>query len=182
MSSATLVDTLLDFICRLFPVRTQVCWFPIDCSARLKSLGTDVAVFVDAAAEHVGGNSCTTHDVCSLTQLSWDDRCRRLELKLAKSVIFMASMNENSPLYSKCRYSYQWTRIGDIEMVFEMQWSDLNIGLMKNGVLGKGARVFGHWVQVQKPFHRAFTFCICCVCVAPHVALLYHALWKVRLI
>jgi hypothetical protein len=72
VSSATLVNTLLDFICSLVPIRTKVCEFPFNRSARLKSLGTDVAVFMDAAAEHVGGDSWTAHDVCSWSWLSWN--------------------------------------------------------------------------------------------------------------
>lgn len=65
MSSATLVNTLLDFACSIIPIGTKVCEFPFNCRARLKSLGTDVAVFLDAPAEHVGGDSCTAHDVRS---------------------------------------------------------------------------------------------------------------------
>lgn len=70
MRSATLVNTLLDLSRSLIPIRTEVCRIPFNCGARLKSMGTDVAVFVDTPTEHVGGNSCTAHGGRSCKRLS----------------------------------------------------------------------------------------------------------------
>lgn len=62
MRSASLVNSLLDFSRSLVPVRAEVCRIRFNRGARLESIGTEIAVFVDAPTEHVGSDSRTAHD------------------------------------------------------------------------------------------------------------------------
>lgn len=91
-------------------------------------------------------------------------------------------MIKTLPLYLNYRHLYQWIRIAILEWPFEMQSSDLDIGLLENVVVDKEQECLDTGLKHRRPSIVPSRSGIGCVRVAPHVVLLYHALWKVRLI